>query len=274
MWFSSFGRKTVHLNTQLDSPSLLIFNKMSGTVWASQKLTTQQEISSIFSLLLIFMLWLSVGRGDRELTDRDCRRWVCTCSCEDNKEQKTNLCSWSIKTNHWEIRAFLHLMTKGDWQIIKDRALSDSTCTKPTAESPLMVWGLWQASQVRAVYLPQVIHEAGVFLHPLGCGQGSMPMQAKFRTGAGIGQVQALPLPSLERRSGRHPFLHMNQKLGWDCEMLGTEKESCPAVKVIVVSCVHRAGGLWNCRESDWQRNCIDLRKVYLMQNARVDGRT
>lgn len=67
------------------------------------------------------------------------------------------------------------------------------------AESPLRVWGLWQASQGRAVCLPQVIHEAGVFLHLVGCRQGSMQMQAKFRTGAGAGQVQALPLPSLER---------------------------------------------------------------------------
>lgn len=82
---------------------------------------------------------------------------------------------------------------------MKDRALSDSTHTKPMAESPLEVWGLWQAPQGRAVCLPQVIHEAGIFLHLVGCGQASMQMQAKFRTGAGTGQVQALPLPSLER---------------------------------------------------------------------------
>lgn len=29
-----------------------------------------------------------------------------------------------------------------------------------------------------------------------------------------------------------------------------------------------------NCRESARKRNCVDLRKAYLMQNARTGGRT
>jgi len=45
-------------------------------------------------------------------------------------------------------------------------------------------------------------------------------------------------------------------------------------IKMIVACCMHRAGGLWNCRESAGKRNCVALRKAYLMQNARTGSRT
>jgi len=44
-----------------------------------------------------------------------------------------------------------------------------------------------------------MIHEAGIFPHLMSCGQASMQIKAKLRTGAGTGEVQALPLLSLGR---------------------------------------------------------------------------